>query len=58
MHAPVMQPSGTAGAFAPNCFFTLKDKLEHGSEAPNGIWVRQTLLVVTATYHPYSFGIW
>jgi len=56
LHAPVMLPGRTSAIFPPNCFFTLKSILENGFRAPNNVWVKRQLLVVTATYHLYSFA--
>ena len=56
MHCPIMLASFTVGYFPPNTYFTLKD-VRDGFEAPNGVWVRRQLLVVSATYHPFSFGL-
>ncbi|KAL1521667.1 hypothetical protein AB1Y20_021322 [Prymnesium parvum] len=50
LHAAIMLGNGTRGAFPPNCRFELTDVIEGGFEAPNGVFVRQRLLVVRATY--------
>lgn len=50
LHSAIMLGDSRRGAFPPNCRFELRDVLENGFEAPNGIFVRQRLLVVRATY--------
>ncbi len=50
MHAAVMLGDGLRGAFPPNTRFTLKEVIEGGFTAPNGVRVQQRLLVVTATF--------
>ena len=41
---------GPRGAFPPNCLFELMHVVEDGFEAPNGVFVRQRLLIVRATF--------
>lgn len=50
LHAAVMFGDCPRGAFPPNCLFELMHVIEHGFEAPNGVFVRQRLLVVRATF--------
>jgi len=50
LHAAVMFGDGPRGAFPPNCLFELTRVVEEGFEAPNGVFVRQRLLVVRATF--------
>ena len=50
LHAAVMFGDGPRGAFPPNCLFELMHVIEDGFEAPNGVFVRQRLLVVRATF--------
>ena len=49
MHAAVRILEGK-GAFPPNTLFRLKHVEPHGFTAPNGVWVNQKLLVVSATF--------
>ena len=46
----LMDAEGFEGAFPPNCLFELRHVIEDGFEAPNGVFVRQRLLVVRATF--------
>lgn len=55
-HAPIMfERSDRAfedckGYFPPNCLFRLKGVQEGGFMAPGNIWVKQKLIIVTATF--------
>ena len=42
--------SESEAVFPPNCLYRLKRVQPDGFESPGGVWVRQKLLVVTATY--------
>ena len=50
MHAGLAD--GDAAAFPPNTLFRLKRVERRGFTAPNGVFVKQPLYVVSATYRP------
>ena len=56
-HSAIMLDSEEVGVFPPNTLFSLKRIEAPGTwEAPNGLYPRQRLLVVTATYHSPTLG--
>jgi len=53
-----VETSHSSGDFPPNTLFRFKEVREPGSwEAPGGVYPKQRLIVVTATYQPPNLGV-